>query len=137
MSQIINLTPEEREGAASAHFRVDALSAFFLCVINLGSAGASLYGLGYGRHEAAPERILPFFPVFLAGMNLVLLADDGSGWKVVGAKLTRFGSDPWYGDPLRYVLIIGTGIAARNRGEEVTLLEGIAVEIHLDAAFGG
>jgi beta-barrel assembly-enhancing protease len=30
---------------------------------------------------------------------------------------------------------IGTGIAARNRGEEVTLPEGIAVEIHLDAAF--
>jgi len=32
---------------------------------------------------------------------------------------------------------IGTGIAARNRGEEVALPEGIAVEIHLDAAFGG
>jgi hypothetical protein len=30
---------------------------------------------------------------------------------------------------------IGTGIAARNRGEEVTLPEGIAVEIHLDAPF--
>jgi hydrogenase-4 component B len=59
-----------------AHFRVDALSAFFLCVINLGSAGASLYGLGYGRHEHTPERVLPFYPVFLAGMNLVLLADD-------------------------------------------------------------
>src|SRR5258708_27335628 len=40
-----------------AHFRIDALSAFFLAVINLGAAGASLYGLGYGRHEAAPERV--------------------------------------------------------------------------------
>jgi hydrogenase-4 component B len=59
-----------------AHFRLDALSAFFLAVINLGAAGASLYGLGYGRHEAAPERVLAFFPAFLAGMNLVLLADD-------------------------------------------------------------
>ena len=59
-----------------AHFRIDALSAFFLAVINLGAAGASLYGLGYGRHEAAPERVLAFFPAFLAGMNLVLLADD-------------------------------------------------------------
>ena len=59
-----------------AHFRIDALSAFFLAVINLGAAGASLYGLGYGRHEAAPERVLVFFPAFLAGMNLVLLADD-------------------------------------------------------------
>src|SRR5207248_3577789 len=37
---------------------------------------ASLYALGYGRHEHAPHRVLPFFPVFLAGMNLVVLADD-------------------------------------------------------------
>ena len=28
------------------------------------------------RHEHAPERVLPFFPAFLAGMNVVLLADD-------------------------------------------------------------
>jgi len=59
-----------------AHFRVDALSAFFLVVINLGGAAASLYGLGYGRHETEPRRVLPFFPAFLAGMNMVLLADD-------------------------------------------------------------
>ena len=32
---------------------------------------------------------------------------------------------------------IGTGIAARDRGEEVTLPEGIAVEIHLNAPFEG
>src|SRR5918995_2497278 len=42
-----------------AHFRLDALSAFFLAVINLGGAAASLYGLGYGRHEPAPSRVLP------------------------------------------------------------------------------
>ncbi len=59
-----------------AHFRLDALSAFFLIVVNLGSAVASLFALGYGQHEKAPERVLPFFPAFLAGMNLVLLADD-------------------------------------------------------------
>jgi formate hydrogenlyase subunit 3/multisubunit Na+/H+ antiporter MnhD subunit len=59
-----------------AHFRLDALSAFFLAVVNLGGAAASLYGLGYGRHEQAPARVLPFFPAFLAGMNLVLVADD-------------------------------------------------------------
>lgn len=59
-----------------AHFRMDALSAFFLAVINLGGAAASLYGIGYGRHEHAPQRVLPFFPAFLAGMNLVILADD-------------------------------------------------------------
>lgn len=59
-----------------AHFRIDALSAFFLVVIELGGAAASLYALGYGRHETAPERVLPFYPAFLAGMTLVLLADD-------------------------------------------------------------
>ena len=37
---------------------------------------ASLYALGYGRHEHAPQRVLPFYPLFLAGMTLVVLADD-------------------------------------------------------------
>jgi len=59
-----------------AHFRIDALSAFFLVIVNLGGAGASLYALGYGRHESAPARVLPFFPAFLAAMNLVVLAND-------------------------------------------------------------
>jgi hydrogenase-4 component B len=59
-----------------AHFRVDALSAFFLAVVNLGGAAASLYALGYARHEHAPQRVLPFYPLFLAGMTLVTLADD-------------------------------------------------------------
>ncbi|HSM95592.1 MAG TPA: hydrogenase 4 subunit B [Rhizomicrobium sp.] len=59
-----------------AHFRLDALSSFFLVIVNLGGAAASLYGIGYGQHETAPARVLPFFPAFLAGMNLVLLADD-------------------------------------------------------------
>lgn len=59
-----------------AHFRLDALSAFFLIVVNIGGGMASLYGLGYGRHESAPHRVLPFFPAFLAGMNLVVLSDD-------------------------------------------------------------
>src|SRR6266853_1342674 len=59
-----------------AHFRIDALAAFFLAVVNLGGASASLFALGYGRHEEAPGRVLPFYPAFLAGMNLVVLADD-------------------------------------------------------------
>ena len=53
-----------------AHFRLDALAGFFLVVVNFGGAVASLYGLGYGRHDPAPHRVLPFFPAFLAGMNL-------------------------------------------------------------------
>ena len=59
-----------------AHFRLDALSAFFVIVVNLGAAAASLYAIGYGRHERDPARVLPFYPAFLAGMNLVLVADD-------------------------------------------------------------
>ena len=47
-----------------AHFRLDALASFFLVVVNLGGAAASLYGLGYGHHEPAPQRVLPFFPRF-------------------------------------------------------------------------
>ncbi len=37
-----------------ARFRIDALSAFFLAVINFGAAAASLYALGYGEHEEHP-----------------------------------------------------------------------------------
>jgi formate hydrogenlyase subunit 3/multisubunit Na+/H+ antiporter MnhD subunit len=59
-----------------AHFRLDCLSALFLVVVNLGGLTASLYGLGYGPHETSPGRVLPFYLVFLAGMNLVVLADD-------------------------------------------------------------
>src|SRR5215472_4627917 len=59
-----------------AHFRLDALSAFFLAVVDLGAAAASLFALGYGHHEDSPLRVLPFYPAFLAGMTLVLLADD-------------------------------------------------------------
>src|SRR5712664_2745444 len=57
-----------------AHFRLDALAAFFLAVVNLGAAAASLFALGYGRHEDAPRRVLPFYPAFLAGMSIVVLA---------------------------------------------------------------
>jgi formate hydrogenlyase subunit 3/multisubunit Na+/H+ antiporter MnhD subunit len=59
-----------------AHLRIDPLAAFFLVVVNLGGATASLYGLGYGSHEEAPGRVLPFFPAFVAAMNLVVLAAD-------------------------------------------------------------
>jgi hydrogenase-4 component B len=64
----------------SAHFRVDALSALFLVIVNLGGVTASLFGWGYERAHAAHDGhagpTLPPFPLFLAGMNLVLMADD-------------------------------------------------------------
>lgn len=59
-----------------AQFRIDALTALFLVIVNLGGLAASVFGVGYGRHESAPGRIVPFFPAFLAGMNLVVLAND-------------------------------------------------------------
>jgi formate hydrogenlyase subunit 3/multisubunit Na+/H+ antiporter MnhD subunit len=87
-----------------AHFRLDALAAFFLVVVNLGGATASIYGMGYGRHEETPGRVLPFFAAFLAGMNLVVLADDAftflftwelmslSSWALVMAHHRRSGN---------------------------------------------
>ena len=65
-----------------AHFRLDMLTAFFLVVVDLGAAAACLFAIGYGRHESAPQRVLPFYPAFLAGMNLVVLADDAFSFLV-------------------------------------------------------
>jgi hydrogenase-4 component B len=65
-----------------AHFRMDALSAFFVVVVDLGAAAASLFAIGYGAHEEARLRVLPFYPAFLAGMNLVVLADDAFSFLV-------------------------------------------------------
>ncbi|MEA2979607.1 MAG: hydrogenase-4 component [Alphaproteobacteria bacterium] len=65
-----------------ANFRLDELASFFLIVVNLGGAMASLYAIGYGRHESSPLRVLPFFPAYLAGMNLVVLADDAFAFLV-------------------------------------------------------
>jgi len=59
-----------------AYFRIDSLAAFFVIIVNLGGAAASLFALGYGQHEQAPERVLPFYPAYLAAMNLVVICDD-------------------------------------------------------------
>lgn len=57
-------------------FRLDALAAFFLLVLDLGAVLACLFALGYGRHETRPRRVLPFVPAFLGAMHLVIVADD-------------------------------------------------------------
>jgi hydrogenase-4 component B len=67
---------------SGALFRMDALAAFFLVVANLGGAAASLFAIGHARHEPAPGRVLPFYPAFLAAMNLVILADDAFSFLV-------------------------------------------------------
>ena len=60
------------------HFRLDALSAFFLAVIGGASAGVSLFAAGYfAREEVAPPGLLCLqYHVFLAAMALVVIADD-------------------------------------------------------------
>lgn len=69
------------------HLRLDPLAAVFLLIVDLGAAAASLYALGYAAHEPEPGRVLPFYPAFLAAMNLVVLADDAYaflfGWELM------------------------------------------------------
>jgi formate hydrogenlyase subunit 3/multisubunit Na+/H+ antiporter MnhD subunit len=61
-------------------FRLDALSAFFGLVVSLGVTVAALYGMGFDRERELSPRVEPFFPVFAAAMNLVLIADDAFGF---------------------------------------------------------
>jgi formate hydrogenlyase subunit 3/multisubunit Na+/H+ antiporter MnhD subunit len=58
------------------HFRLDLLSSFFLLIVNLLGAVSSLYGWQYGAHEKEPMRVLPFYPLFIAGMSLVTITND-------------------------------------------------------------
>ena len=58
------------------HLRLDALSAFFGLVVNGGVLAASLYGMGLDRATEMTPRVEPLFALFVAAMNLVLLADD-------------------------------------------------------------
>ena len=60
------------------HWRVDALSAFFLILLGLASAAVSLFSAGYFRSgEGTPPGLLCFqYHAVLAAMALVLIADD-------------------------------------------------------------
>ena len=60
------------------HVRLDALSALFLLILGLGSAGISVYASGYFRDQApAKLKLIALqYHLFLASMALVLLADD-------------------------------------------------------------
>ena len=56
--------------------RLDALSAFFLVVVDLGAVRREPVCDRLRKHETAPGRVLPFYPAFLAAMAFVVLADD-------------------------------------------------------------
>jgi formate hydrogenlyase subunit 3/multisubunit Na+/H+ antiporter MnhD subunit len=60
------------------HWRVDALSAFFLILLGLASAAVSLFSAGYFRsgEGTAPGLLCFQYHAFLAAMALVLVADD-------------------------------------------------------------
>ena len=60
------------------HLRIDALSAFFLMVLGVSSAGISTFAAGYFRsgEGTAPGLLGLHYHVFLASMAVVMLADD-------------------------------------------------------------
>jgi anionic cell wall polymer biosynthesis LytR-Cps2A-Psr (LCP) family protein len=63
--------------------------------------------------------------------GIVLLADEGTGWQVVGAHLSSTGTDPWFGeDPLR-VLVLGSdarpgGDPAVHRMDSIHVVTSVA-----------
>ena len=59
-----------------AHFRLDALAAAFLSSSIWAALGASLYASATAGTRPSRARVLPFYPAFLAAMNLVVLAAD-------------------------------------------------------------
>src|SRR5262249_29596334 len=65
-----------------ALFRFAPRLLFSRACVNPGGARAALLPLGHGRHEHSPGRVLPFFPAYLAGMNIVVLADDAFSFLV-------------------------------------------------------
>ena len=66
------------------HLRLDALSAFFLLLLGLASAGISIFAGGYFREgEGTPPGLICLqYHLFLAGMAVVLLADDAYAFMV-------------------------------------------------------
>lgn len=83
----------------------DALSAAFAVIINVTSAIISGYAIGYGAHAREPLRIVPFYPAFIAGMNLVLLAQDAFSF-LVGWEFMSLAS---------WALVVSEHNSAENR----------------------
>ncbi|MFQ5439198.1 MAG: hydrogenase 4 subunit B, partial [Paracoccaceae bacterium] len=51
-------------------------AAGLVLLLGVGGAAASVYAIGYGRHQAEPHRTLPFYPGFLGAMAVVVMAAD-------------------------------------------------------------
>jgi formate hydrogenlyase subunit 3/multisubunit Na+/H+ antiporter MnhD subunit len=74
------------------HLRLDPLAGFFMTVVGLLSLIVSVYSFGYVRHISAKRpvtRLVIFYALFLAGMLMVVLADDALffliSWEVMAA----------------------------------------------------
>jgi formate hydrogenlyase subunit 3/multisubunit Na+/H+ antiporter MnhD subunit len=66
------------------HLRLDPLSATFLLLLGLASAGVSVFAAGYFREGegASPGLLCLQYHLFLASMGFVLLADDAYAFMV-------------------------------------------------------
>ena len=74
------------------HLRLDPLAGFFLTVIGLLSFFVSVYSAGYLRGflgQRPVTRLVVFYSLFLAGMSMVVLADDALffliSWEMMAA----------------------------------------------------
>jgi formate hydrogenlyase subunit 3/multisubunit Na+/H+ antiporter MnhD subunit len=74
------------------HLRLDPLAGFFMTVVGLLSFVVSVYSLGYVRgiiRQRPATRLVIFYALFLAGMFMVILADDALffliSWEVMAA----------------------------------------------------
>jgi len=83
----------------------DRLSAAFAVIINVATAIISGYAIGYGAHAREPLRVVPFYPAFIAGMNLVLLAQDAFSF-LVGWEFMSLAS---------WALVVSEHNSAENR----------------------
>src|SRR5712671_4488887 len=84
---------------------LDPLSAAFAVIVNLAAAIVSGYAIGYAAHAREPQRIVPFYPAFIAGMNLVLLAQDAFSF-LVGWEFMSLAS---------WALVVSDHNSAENR----------------------
>lgn len=75
-------------------WKVDGLTLFFLMILLLGQAAASLYGLGYLKEYVDKKKSLyPFFTawfLFIGSMLGVLLADDGFSFLLMWEMMSLF-----------------------------------------------
>jgi formate hydrogenlyase subunit 3/multisubunit Na+/H+ antiporter MnhD subunit len=105
----------------------DPLSAAFAVIINVATTIVSAYAIGYGAHSREPQRIVPFYPAFIAGMNLVLLAQDAFSF-LVGWEFMSLAS---------WALVVSEDRSADNRyAGLVYLIMASAGALTLLLAFG-